>query len=339
MSGKIVFACAKNAREKGKPFRFLFRKKGIFSLDPASGRHSNYICPLDRINMNHPDLYSFEDCFYPSMKMRCLWLPAVLARFAPLGAAIFSTNMYEDTRDSIIILSKPAVASVDVLKTLKKNGNILLFDFIDFALTGPADFFPYIDGLIASSVKGAQLYRELPWIKIPVFHVAHNLDPSFNAERIGDLDKFSPLYNGNIENLLIYPSMQRLLPVFPYTSEKKKAWIEATLHANFFYAVRPKMHPFCCKPFLKGYTAARLNSNILIHKDDGDALHYLGEDYPYLIKENLNEKVVLKYFITAREGFGGAEWNKGLEKMRAMRSAFSDETIATQFWKMAASFQ
>lgn len=73
---------------------------------------------------------------------------------------------------------------------------------------------------------------------------------------------------------------------------------------------------------------------MLVHKDDGDALHFLGEDYPYLIREDISEDVVLRYMRKARDTFGREEWAYGLERILSLRSVFSPDAIARQFWDM-----
>ena len=111
-------------------------------------------------------------------------------------------------------------------------------------------------------------------------------------------------------------------------------WMRSLPLANFHYAVRPVSVQASFKPFLKGITAAHCNANILVHKDDGDAALCLGEDYPYLIREELEEKVLQRYMAKARGDFGGREWLHGLSIMRELKENSSEIVIARQFWSM-----
>ncbi len=329
MTKRIVFAF--HQKEYGGPRHLdvLFHKRGIFSRSRAN--YDQYHCPVDDINWADP-LFHSRFQHMPSILMRFIMHPSIVAQYAPQGHVVIVTTHYSEVRDSIVIVHKSLVTTPGALAVLKKNNNILIFDVLDFADGNILKYINVFDGIIICSVKGYAFYANLDWIKIPIFYITHCVDTRL-PERTTDLDHFSPLFHGAPENVLWYPSLLKIVPLalcYPqYTSMEE--WLETTLRANFFYAVRPPLAPLRSKPFQKGFTASRLNSNILIHKDDGDALHYLGEDYPYLIHEEPTEEILWRYMLQARDDFGGPRWNQGLAIMRDLKDAFSNETIAAQF--------
>ncbi len=102
---------------------------------------------------------------------------------------------------------------------------------------------------------------------------------------------------------------------------------------NFHYAVRPSVPNALWRsynPFTKGMVAAACQSNVLIAKDTDDVLDYLPRDYPYLIPTS-SDKHVIEGFNKAKEEFGGATWNAGLEQMRASLERVTPEALVTQF--------
>ena len=244
---------------------------------------------------------------------------------------ISATNIVH-IQNSIVIINKNLINNKQALTILKRNNNILLSDFID-CIVNPQNI-TYCDGLICCSHKALEYFRQ-NFPDTPTYFVQHGID-----QRIGiinpSVDYFSPYYFGSIENILLFDSVKSILNIV-YTDSKcllDNNWHTHLHKSNFHYAVRPPKDKGMYKPFLKGFTAAACNSNILVHADDGDALYYLGEDYPYLIKEELCEEVVLRYMRQAKAEFGTEKWRYGLEKMGKLRELCSEQTMVRQFWDM-----
>ena len=63
-------------------------------------------------------------------------------------------------------------------------------------------------------------------------------------------------------------------------------WFDRLRHCNVHYAVRNRRPIDGFKPFLKGFTAAQCHANIIVPKTEGDAIYYLGSDYPYLLEDD-----------------------------------------------------
>ena len=336
MKTKIFFVFERNPAMRLGYIHLLFHRRGIFQGDGSSFKTP--LCPSDDINWDLPLFSRFND-YLPSILMRFIMFPSILASNCPGNYLLMATTAYHDIRDSIVIVHKTVAWSAEALYQLKNNGNILLYDILDYEDPELECKLEVLDGLILCSHRAMDEYRATPWVNKPVHFIAHCTNPRIK-ERKGHLPHFSPLQNGAPENVLLYPSLLNTLPsVFCYTDcTPMEIWLQATQNANFFYAVRPPVSRMRAKPFTKGFTASKLNANILIHKDDGDALFYLGEDYPYLIKEEISEEVVLRYMRKAQNDFDGPEWHRGLEIMASFRDAFSDATLSRQFFEMIAHY-
>lgn len=269
----------------------------------------------------------------PGVLMRTFMTANLVAQGCPDGTNIGCTNI-NTVRNSVVIANKNLINRKRLLRMFKRNGNILLVDIIDGVPKD--DSIPYYDGIICCSQKAYEYYSD-KYPRTPAYYVAHCTDP-----RIGDVtpptDRFAPYYFGAPKNLLTFDSLRNMLGIV-YTDTRdvpNHDWYKRLNDSNFHYAVRPKMRERVFKPFMKGIIAATCGVNMLVHKDDGDALHFLGENYPYLIRENVSEEVVLRYLRKARDTFGKEEWHYGLERMRSLRAAFSPDAIKRQFWDMIA---
>ncbi len=337
MMRNIVFFFAKEVKthfnrvtvritEKERPSRRAFEDCLLY---PFHTRFRGFDMS-DAALMRHVDQCS------PSALMRVFMHAEIAACRMPGDYSISCTNVSR-IRNSIVIVHKHVINRSRLLRKIKRNGNILLADIVD-GVPRPENLSWY-DGILCCSRKAYDYYsRSCPdtlRLGTPVYFVAHCTDP-----RIGTVtpprDRFAPYYFGAPKNLLMFDSLKPLLTVVhtDISDVPDHGWHLRLGESNFHYAVRPPMKEHVYKPFMKGIIAATCGVNMLVHKDDGDALHYLGEDYPYLIKEDPTEEVVMRYMRKAREEFGGEAWRFGLEKMARLRETFSNETIASQFWNM-----
>jgi|GEM_PF-2513560 len=318
----------------------IFHKDGLFRHEDDVATPSRRLCPVDDLDWDVQEL-SLITYAFPSVLMRFIMHPSIVGEYAPPEYLVSATTDHAAIKDSIVIVHKSLLIAggIPQLLDLKKRNNILLFDILDFPQERAEPFFPFMDGLILCSHKAYAQYEALSRITVPFFYLTHCIDTRIPL-RTGSLDHFSALYHGSQENMLYYPSLPRLLDIaFCYASQTpQKVWLEKTLAANFFYALRPPETTTLAKPFQKGFTAAQLDANILIHRDDGDALYFLGEDYPYMIHEEPTEEVVWRYMKMAEKDFGGPRWHKGLEILRTLRLHYARETIGQEFWDIIGHF-
>ena len=283
-------------------------------------------------DMKNAELIQNINQTYPSIFMRVFMLADILSKQKNMQYCISATNK-DAIKNSIVVVSKHIANNKHIIKLLKRNRNIIISDTIEIMLD--PNTIQYYDGMMCCSHK-AMHYLKQNHPDAPVYFVQHGIDPRIQTVR-PPIEHFSPYYFGSPENILLFESIKPLVHII-YTNDDRGRinhnWHLHLSDANFHYAVRPLMQRKKYKPFVKGFTAAACNANILIHADDGDALHYLGEDYPYLIKEELCEEVVLRYMRQAHADFGTERWRYGLEKMSRLRACCGAQVIVEQFMNM-----
>ncbi len=277
-----------------------------------------------------PSVYT---SIWPSAFVRSLMHAHLIEPFKPRGWQQICTNSTEGVKNSIVIVHKKFFRKRAILRQLKRQNNYLVYEMIERATKN----LRYADAIVSCTRKSFDYYTSIQK-DIPVFFCEHCVDPRVKPFE-NTLTKFSGYYFGAKKNFLCYNSVfPYIRPYFtdlPYPASVD--WIPELHKANFHYAVRPILDDPVFKPFTKGFIAATCSSNILVHEDDGDARYYLGNDYPYLIKGELNEEVVRSFLERAKEEFGGKVWRDGLEIMRQVLNYVSPQTIAQQFWSMIDS--
>lgn len=165
-----------------------------------------------------------------------------------------------------------------------------------------------------------------------LFHQSH--DPRLDAVRPAAGDRLAPVYIGRPSYAEIPPSLADAITVLSVLDDVDMVAALPRLGAfNLHFAVRPAasdalLRPY--KPFTKGVTAAACRANILVNRQVDDAEDFLGPDYPYLVASNRPPDVEAG-FRRAVEDFGGPDWARGLEIMRAVRDRVSARALAAQF--------
>ncbi|TFD70099.1 hypothetical protein [Cryobacterium sp. Hb1] len=236
-----------------------------------------------------------------------------------------------DMRNSIVFLTKGALKAMTMerLESLKKNRNVLLFDVVD-ELPPPITR-DYADVLIAAS-HTAFSQHSLNFPHLPVRLVNHHVDPRVTALQVSPpADLLRTAYFGETINGIITPEIAKQVSVVPVdTSKESSSWITHLTGYNFHYAVRATRDLDHFKPFLKGFTAAHCNSNILIQASEEEPAHWLGTDYPFLLQGPPTEASILQAMEYARDTFGHPEWREGLARMGEVRERTSPARIGTE---------
>ena len=275
-------------------------------------------------------------CVYPSALMRSLMTAQIVAQYAPEGYEVLCTNV-PHVRNSIVLVEKEVVNRRKLLFYLRMLGNTVLVDLVDGRLK--PDRLRLVDGIICCSRQGEGAYKNSQQ-RVPVHFVQHCVDPRLPRVE-PPTEQLRARYFGAPQNLFLPEGMLGKVEISLTEDENKlptRQWISDLSRANFHYAVRTKVKDYTYKPFMKGFIAANCSSNILIHENDGDALYYLGGDYPYLLRGELTEEAISFCFDRAEKEFGGPVWNKGLAIMEKIRSVCTDEVVADQFWEMVRAY-
>ena len=87
------------------------------------------------------------------------------------------------------------------------------------------------------------------------------------------------------------------------------------------------------KPFLKGFVAARVGAAVIVTRDDENAVHYLGDDYPFYA-ESLDPADLEMAWARMAGAFGGPDWRMAQEIMRQVAARSSDAQVAAEFRAM-----
>ena len=84
------------------------------------------------------------------------------------------------------------------------------------------------------------------------------------------------------------------------------------------------------KPFLKGFVAARCGAPVIVTAEDGDAAHYLGDDYPFYAR-SLAAADLEMALATAAAGFGGPDWARARDIMAQVAARSTDAQVCAEF--------
>jgi hypothetical protein len=237
-------------------------------------------------------------------------------------------------KNSVIFLTKGALkaASIEWLQRLKELKNTVLADFVD-DIPDPSKL-PYIDMLVASSISGYKHYMT-NLSHIPTALLTHHVDP--RVHKIAGSNKTAKHrcavgYFGELVNTKWSSLISEHVEFHGVDTSKQNAeWISKVPSYNCHYAVRERRSIDGFKPFLKGFTAATADSNIIIQRNEGDAAYYLGDDYPFLLDTNAGEAEILEMITNVTQSFGSPEWRYGLDIMTEVKERSSNAAIVREF--------
>lgn len=212
------------------------------------------------------------------------------------------------------------------MERLQKNGNYVILDLVDKRIT--ERLAQNADCLIASSVRGYHHYRS-SWPHIPSFHVTHHVDLRIGS--VAASTDYAVRYFGEPLNTVTSPEIAARVEFVPVdTSTASVGWMAKLDGASMHYAVRATRDIDGHKPFLKGFIAAKCGANMVVQRNAGDAIFYLGEDYPFLIAENASEAEIVSRLDDFAGQFGGPDWSRGLEIMREVARRSSVSTVVSE---------
>tara|TARA_B100001248_G_scaffold262667_1_gene260589 strand:- start:6088 stop:7089 length:1002 start_codon:yes stop_codon:yes gene_type:complete len=265
-----------------------------------------------------------------STLMRCFQLQKILKDEGAISVELADEKHINNINNSICILNKSFLINAipREFEVLLLNNNIICLDYIDSL---PKTFqIKYSHALIASSYKQKIYFLEKFKDKL-IKHIPHNVDPRFNKKYI-DNNFLNIGYFGEKDNGLYLDDLSCLVDCYFINTKKNKNqnWINNINKYNAHYIIRRIENKKVFKPFLKGFTAAHNNSNIIAYINDGDSLYYLGIDYPYLLKDK-SLKNILKMISYMKESYKSKEWYEGLEIIKNIKYKSSNRFIINEF--------
>jgi hypothetical protein len=232
--------------------------------------------------------------------------------------------------NDLLYLTKGAILSstVSSLEALKSRNNTLIFDPVDSRV--PTDKIKYADVLVAASRTAFKDFKKNSSLKIVL--IDHHVDPRIKAINFTNPpNKFKAAYFGEIVNTQAFPELKNFVDFIQVdTYRQNNSWLKHLPNYNFHYAIRKKNTNDGHKPFLKGFTAAYCNSNILIQNSDKEALAWLGNDYPFLLKGEVSNDEIFSAIEFAQSCFNTETWKQGLYIMERIKKEVSDENIGIQ---------
>jgi hypothetical protein len=227
-------------------------------------------------------------------------------------------------------------AKSEVLEVLKRNGNILLADYVDDKVR--SEHLIFIDVMIAASITAFIEYKS----KYPDKNVkllTHHVDPRVESacRRINHRNN-KAAYFGEVVNTILNDDVKEFVDLFQVDTSGEDSstnWIDAVPCYKYHYAVRNRRAIDGFKPFTKGFTAACASARIILDENVDDVKYYLGANYPFYIDtENVCMGKQVGKFI---QKCSDVESKIADSYMMQVRKRSSKEFILSEFKKIIAS--
>lgn len=247
-------------------------------------------------------------------------------------------DVIQSLEGSIVITLKNTL-----LKALPENREILadkaraiLVDWVDIRPNPQSD--PFVDLHIASSIAGMDRIRTHLETRedsvkpgAMLCHIRHNFDPRLNE--LSAVTKASHdlrmCYFGSPSSHYWPPELPEQIEQIPYDRHNITEGLRELASRHLQYCVRKERRKYI-HPFTKGFTAAALGQNVLVNRQAPDVLHYLGDDYPYLV-DDISSSSVQSGLEKVRETFRGSEWTRGLERMAHVKNECNEDRVFEDF--------
>jgi hypothetical protein len=257
----------------------------------------------------------------------------IRARFPDVYEVTF-TDDATALRDQVVIANITALRlhSAEELADLRARNIALIGDWLDGTVhLGKADS---LTANMAFCLRQAiDLGRMLP--ERPIFHVTHhvNTDIPFSTPA---QDRLRTGYFGAPYNTWRPDSLSEVVDIVDVQFAGQE-WIQELRRYNCHWLVR--VDPGFIgtrggwKPFLKGFVAARCGAPVITTRDDHEAAHYLGDDYPFYADSLAATDLELAW-VRVAGAFGGPDWQMAREIMRQTAERSSDEQVCLEFKAM-----
>ena len=255
-------------------------------------------------------------------------------QLSKIASSVINKVSYQPVSDglvnSILFMTKGAIAAstVNLLYLLKNRGNILIFDPLDS--TPSKDKMDLADVIVAASEYAQRLYGHY-FPNKPCRLIDHHVDPRLPEIHHSAEDPLRIGYFGEPVNTISTPRIAKEISLVRVDTARLSCdWMNQLPKYNMHYCLRMKQKQLGPKPFNKGFLAAHLGCNILVHEEQEDAKRWLGDDYPYLIKGALTEQAILDKIEYAKSTYKTEIWKSGLDVMNSIKNKTSNESIASQ---------
>lgn len=238
-----------------------------------------------------------------------------------------------NVRDQVVIVNRGAIEfnKRAQLHTLRDRNIAAISDFLDMPIKAKtaAAFDAHMTLCLPQAAKLNRLYPASP-----SFHVTHHVNPDV-PQCAPPSDRLRTGYFGRPDNTLRPESLEEKIAMVNVVDASFTAqdWAREAPLYNCHWIVRQKDDLQEWKPFLKGFVAARCGAVVIVTRDDMNALHYLGDDYPFYA-DSLAPEDLEWAWVRAAAAFGGPEWQKAQQIMRQVEARCSRRQVMTEFKAM-----
>ncbi len=238
-----------------------------------------------------------------------------------------------NVRDQVVIVNRGAIEfnKRAQLHALRDRNIAAISDFLDMPIKAKtaAAFDAHMTLCLPQAAELNRLYPASP-----SFHVTHHVNP--DVPQCAPLsDKLRTGYFGRPGNTLRPESLEEMIAMVNVVDASFTAqdWAREAPLYNCHWIVRQKDDLQEWKPFLKGFVAARCGAVVIVTRDDMNAMHYLGDDYPFYA-DSLAPEDLEWAWVRAAAAFGGPEWQKAQQIMRQVEARCSRRQVMTEFKAM-----
>jgi hypothetical protein len=289
--------------------------------------------PLRRGRLPVTFLYSAPRARSGNAIMRGEQLSRMIAARFPDRYEVTYSSEIGSVRHEVVIVNRTAIedSPPEALGALKRRGNIVVSDWQDLPVV-PAKNTAFDAHLAMSPLQQVDMSRMFP--DRPVFLVTHHVNPDV-PRVVPPGDRLRTVFIGLHLNTVVPGTLRDRVDFLHAVNADFTAhhWRATVPNYNCHWIVRQISQKEWRKPFLKGFVAARCRSPVIVTRDDQNAAHYLGDDYPFYA-ESVENAELERVWIRAAASFGGPEWRMALEIMRQVEARSTDEVVCADFAHM-----
>lgn len=265
--------------------------------------------------------------------MRARQLSKMVAEAYPDRYDVTLRSDIQGVRDQVVIANRGAIEfnKRDHLHDLRNRNIASISDFLDMPIKAKtaAAFDAHMTLCLPQTVELNRLYPSTP-----SFHVTHHVNPDV-PECVPPSDRLRTGYFGRLGNTSRPDSLEEMIELVNVVDSSFTAqdWARQAPLFNCHWIVRQKDDLQEWKPFLKGFVAARCGAVVIVTRDDMNAMHYLGDDYPFYADSLAPEDLEWAWVKAASE-FGGKEWRMAQAIMRQVQARSSRRQVMVEFRAM-----
>jgi hypothetical protein len=259
-------------------------------------------------------------------------LAEIVAERYPERFAVTWTSDGDALRGQVVVLAKGALQTLapEAIAALRTR-NVAVIGVWDDLPPEPAKMAALDASMTLSHRQTLDFMRRFP--ATPAFHVTHQVNRLIRPCP-PPADRLRTGYFGELANTVRPDTLARMVELVGIdTSHVETDWIGRLREFNAHWTIRKRRPIDGAKPFLKGFLAARCGAVAVSAREDEDALHYLGDDYPFFVT-SLDPADLEADMVALAAAFGGPEWRHARAVMEQVAARSTDAVVAAEFRAM-----